>query len=104
MRITQKSAEVADVDTATWVSRSMGTATEAYYTSGQTASQTPGKFFATQGSSTNLNLARRDLATPDEVMRMDGDNLILLRPGANPTVARKVRYYADADFMTLVDR
>ena len=89
---------VADIDTATWVSRSMGTTTEAYYTSGQTTSQTPGKFFATHGSSTNLNLARRDLATPDEVMRMDGDNLILLRPGANPTVARKVRYYVDAEF------
>lgn len=93
---------VADVDTATWVSRSMGTATEAYYTSGQTVSHAPGQFFATHGSSTNLNLARRDLATPDEVMRMDGDSLILLRPGANPTVARKVRYYADAEFRTFL--
>jgi len=84
------------------VSRSMGTTTEAYYTSGQTTTQTPGKVFSTHGNSTNLNLARRDLATPDEVLRMDAGSLILLRPGENPTVALKVRYYVDAEFRGLV--
>ncbi len=93
---------VADIDTATWVSRSMGTATEAYYTSGQTTTHTPGKFFAGQGNSTNLNLARRDLATPDEVMRMNEHQLLLLRPGENPTVATKIRYYSDPEFRGLV--
>jgi type IV secretion system protein VirD4 len=89
---------VADVETATWVSRSLGTATQAYYTSGQTTTSSPGQWSNSYGSSTNLNFAKRDLATPDEVMRIDDDCLILLRPGQNPTVARKVRYYVDREF------
>lgn len=32
---------------------------------------------------------------------MDAGSLILLRPGANPTLARKVRYYVDGEFKEL---
>lgn len=91
---------VADIDTATWVSRSMGAMTEAYYTTGQSKTYADGSWFASYGSSENLNLTLRDLATPDEVMRMDGGHLLLLRPGARPTLARKVRCYADAGFLS----
>jgi type IV secretion system protein VirD4 len=92
---------VADIDTATWVSRSMGVTTEVYDTSGQSTTRAGDKLFSTHGSSTNVNLARRDLLTPDEVMRIDAGSLILLRPGANPTLALKVRYYADPEFKGL---
>lgn len=92
---------VADVETATWVSRSMGVMTEAYYTDGASRTQMPDKVFSSTSSSTNLNLARRDLMTPDEVMRLPGGNLILLRPGAHAALARKVRYYADPEFSGL---
>lgn len=92
---------IADIDTATWVSRSLGVTTQIYSTSGESKSQAGDKLFSTHGSSTNVNLARRDLLTPDEVMRIDTGSLILLRPGANPTLARKVRYYADPEFKGL---
>ncbi|MDB5580653.1 MAG: conjugal transfer protein TraG [Bradyrhizobium sp.] len=91
---------VADVDTATWVSRSMGVSTEAYYTTGHTTGETVSDSggSSSSGDSTTLNLARRDLMTPDEVMRMDGDRLLLLRPGEHPVMARKVQYYEDGEF------
>ena len=57
---------VADVDTASWVSRTIGATTMAYETTGTSVSNTPGKFSATRGASRSLNLTKRDLMTPDE--------------------------------------
>lgn len=36
---------------------------------------------------------------PDEVVRLDSGSLILLQPGANPTLARKLRYDQDEEFI-----
>ena len=41
---------------------------------------------------------RRELLTPDEVMRLDTGLEILLRQGVAPMAAQKVRYYADPEF------
>jgi type IV secretion system protein VirD4 len=89
---------VGDVETATWVSRMLGVTTEAYQTTSQSKSSTFGKLSTTQSRSTNLHLVKRDLMTPDEVMRMGADRMLVLRPGHAPLVGRKVRYYADAEF------
>ena len=56
---------------------------------------------SSSSQSASLNYARRDLLTPDEVMRMHPDHLLLLRPGEAPLFARKVRHYADAEFRSL---
>ena len=53
------------------------------------------------GSFSTLNLSRRDMLTPDEVMRFDADKLLLLRPGEAPLVANKVRYFAEPEFNNL---
>jgi type IV secretion system protein VirD4 len=57
----------------------------------------------THGSSTTLNLTRRDLMTPGEVIRLAAGQLLLLRPGQAPIVARKVVYLRDAEFAGLFD-
>jgi type IV secretion system protein VirD4 len=94
---------VADVDTAAWVSRMLGVGTEAFQTTGSSVSHPPSQWRATHGSSTHLNLTQRPLMTPDEVMRMEGDQLLILRPGQPPIAARKVRYFAEVEFAGLFD-
>jgi type IV secretion system protein VirD4 len=90
---------VSDVETASWVSKSIGATTVAYQTAGSSVSRgSPFSFQTTTSNSTNDHLTRRDLLTPDEVMRLDGSLEILLRQGAAPVAARKVRYYADPEF------
>lgn len=94
---------VSDIDTATWVSRTLGAETQSFVTTGSTVSDAPGQWLANRSYSSNLNLTRRDLLTPDEVMRVSDDELLLLRPGALPLVARKVRYFSDPEFLGLFD-
>lgn len=90
---------VSDVETAGWVSKSIGATTMAYQTAGSSVSRGgPFSIQTTTSNSINNHLTRRDLLTPDEVMRLDANLEILLRPGAAPVAARKVRYYADPEF------
>jgi type IV secretion system protein VirD4 len=95
---------VADVDTATWVSRTIGATTEVYETSGTSQSQPFAHWRATFGASSSTHLARRDLLTPDEVMRLGAGLEILLRQGEAPVIAAKVRHYADPEFRGLFDQ
>jgi len=95
---------VADVETASWVSKSIGATTVAYQTTGTSVSKSPGRFLldqTTTGASTSVHLTRRDLLTPDEVMRLDASLEILLPQGQAPVIARKVRYFADPEFQGL---
>ncbi len=94
---------VADVDTASWVSRSLGSVTESYETTSESITNSPAHLSSTRGTSTSVNLAKRELLTPDEVMRLDGATEILLRQGRRPALARKVRYYEDREFAGLFD-
>lgn len=94
---------VADVDTASWVSRSIGNVTESYETTSESITDSPGHLFSTRGTSTSHNVAKRELLTPDEVMRLDAGTKILLRQGRRPALARKVRYYEDREFAGLYD-
>lgn len=100
---------VADIDTASWVSRTLGVSTEAFYTSGTTDSSGSswggqgGSSQSSSGTSSTLNYAKRDLLTPDEVMRLPDHVMILLRPGRSPLQVSKVRYYAEGEFQGLFD-
>lgn len=92
---------VGDVETASWVSRSMGSGTVAYRTASSGESQSPGPMMFSQTStntSTSDHLVKRELLTPDEVMRLDSSLEILLRQGQAPVAALKVRYYVDPEF------
>src|SRR4051794_20005148 len=93
---------VNDVETAAWVSRTLGATTEAYETTSQNVSY--GKdapFLGTRSEGIATHLVRRDLFTPDEVMRLPSNCMILLRQGSAPILARKVTYYADPEFRGL---
>jgi type IV secretion system protein VirD4 len=95
---------VGDVETASWVSKSIGSMTMAYQTAGTSVSKGPGPFFfpqTTTSTSTAAHLTRRELLTPDEVMRLDSSLEILLLQGQAPVAAQKVRYYADREFAGL---
>ncbi len=88
----------ADIDTATWISRSLGSTTQAYETTSKSNTQSFQNWSPTLGSSANLHLVKRDLMTPGEVMQMSRDHLLLLRPGELPLIVRKVRYFRETEF------
>jgi type IV secretion system protein VirD4 len=92
---------VADVETASWVSKSIGATTMSYQTTGTSTSRGGMQLFETKSSSTSNHLSRRELMTPDEIMRLDSSLEILLRQGAAPAIAAKVRYYDGPEFRGL---
>ena len=92
---------VADVETASWVSKSIGATTMSYQTTGTSTSRGGMQLFETKSTSTTAHLSRRELMTPDEIIRLDSSLEILLRQGEAPVIAAKVRYYDDAAFRGL---
>ena len=94
---------VSDVETAGWVSKSIGSTTVATTYSSATSTANPGHWRRSHGVSTSTQLSRRELLTPDEVMRLDPLLAILLKPGDPPAVVLKLRYYQDAEFRGLFD-
>jgi type IV secretion system protein VirD4 len=100
---------VADIDTAQWVSRTLGVTTETFIAhgtsmnSGSTTSLRGGSSSSGDGESWSEQRVRRDLLTPDEVIRIPDHMLLVLRPGRDPLLAGKVRHYADREFAGLFD-
>ena len=92
---------VADIETAGWVSRSIGATTVAFRTTGTSTSSGWSQTFGSTTTSTTDHLTRRELMTPDEVMRLESHLEILLRQGEAPVIAAKVRYYSDPEFRGL---
>ena len=92
---------VADVETASWVSKSIGATTMSYQTAGTSTSRGAMQMFETKSTSTSTHLSRRELMTPDEIMRLDSTLEILLRQGEAPVIAAKVRYYDGPEFRNL---
>jgi type IV secretion system protein VirD4 len=79
---------VNDIETAELITKSIGKADAQYLT----RSWSEGK------TSTSEHISARDLINADEIMRLPADGMIVLRQGQRPAWARKLRYYADAEF------
>ncbi|MDZ4375682.1 MAG: type IV secretory system conjugative DNA transfer family protein [Phenylobacterium sp.] len=100
---------VADIDTAQWVSRTLGVTTETFIAhgssmnSGTTTSLKGGSSSSGDGESWSEQRVRRDLLTPDEVIRLPDHMMLVLRPGRDPLIAGKIRHYADSEFSGLHD-
>lgn len=94
---------VADVDTAEWVSKSLGATTIATEHVSASVSRAPKSLIATRGNSTSIQLTKRELMTPDEVMRLDPALAILLPQGHPAAITTKVRYYDDPAFTGMFD-
>jgi type IV secretion system protein VirD4 len=72
-----------------------------YQTTGTSTSRGGMQLFETKSASTSTHLSRRELMTPDEIMRLNASLEILLRQGAAPAIAAKVRYYDGPEFRDL---
>jgi type IV secretion system protein VirD4 len=94
---------VADVETASWVSKSIGTTTMTYQTTGTSTSRGGMQLFETKSASVSTHLSRRELMTPDEITRLDSSLEILLRQGEAPVIAAKIRYFDDTAFRNLAN-
>jgi type IV secretion system protein VirD4 len=96
----------ADLETAQWLSRSLGNATVQYETTSSSRS-TPNLLGGAGGGSTSqgtgTHLVARPLLAPDEAMRLPPHAQVLLRPGQPPALVSKLRHYADAEFAGLAD-
>lgn len=95
----------ADLDTAQWLSRSLGNATVEYETASRSRS-TPGLSagsgaHASTSEGTSTHLTARPLLAPDEAMRLPPHVQVLLRSGQPPALAAKLRHHADAEFAGL---
>lgn len=82
---------VNDLETARWVSHSLGANTVTY---------------ATGRASDRSGQARtgRPLLTPEEVLNLPPDQQILLTQTGRPVAARKVQYFRDAEFRGFLGR
>ena len=104
--IVQASAP-ADLETAQWLSQSLGNATVEYETANRSRS-TPGMLagpgaHASMTQGTSSHLVARPLLAPDEAMRLPADRQVLLRPGHAPALVGKLRHFVDAEFQGLAD-
>lgn len=90
---------VNDLATADMLSRTIGHTTIEYETFGPVSIFRDG----IRSESFSSYVAARRLATPDEIMRMNPDDLLLLRQGQHPLVVGKIRYYAEREFVGLYD-
>ena len=93
---------VNDHATADMLSKTIGDTTIEYTTFGSSHA-TSWTQPANRSESSSGHVAARRLATPDEIMRMDQDSLLLLRQGQDPLVVGKIRYYAEREFAGLAD-
>ena len=94
---------VADVETASWVSKSIGATNMTYQTTGTSTSRGGMQLFETKSASVSTHLSRRELMTPDEIMRLDSSLEILLRQGEAPVIAAEIRYFDDPAFRNLAN-
>nr|WP_246195388.1 type IV secretory system conjugative DNA transfer family protein [Paracoccus litorisediminis] len=85
---------VNDLETARWLSQSIGQETTAY----RSVSQKPGEL-----DSLTTSVTGRDLLTPDEIMQLPPEAQLLRIQSQPITAARKLRYYADPEFSGLFE-
>ncbi len=91
---------VNDIETASLIARTIGRMDEHHVTQSWSSPSMPWKSVP---STSSEHVVGRDLITPDEIMRLPGETMILLAQGQRPALARKIRYYADPEFRDLFD-
>ena len=94
---------VNDHATADMLSRTIGDTTLEYATLSTSRGTGWGDNRAGPSESVSTHVTARRLVTPDEIMRMPTDTLLLLRQGERPLWAGKVRYYDQREFAGLFD-
>lgn len=85
------------------LSRTIGDTTIEYDTVSTSRGTGWGDNRAGPSESISGHVSARRLATPDEIMRMRPDQLLLLRQGEHPLAVEKIRYYDQREFVGLFD-
>jgi type IV secretion system protein VirD4 len=94
---------VNDHATADMLSRTIGDTTLEYDTVSTSRGTGWGENRAGPSESVSAHVTARRLATPDEIMRMRPDQVLLLRQGEHPLAVEKIRYYDQREFAGLFD-
>jgi type IV secretion system protein VirD4 len=94
---------VNDHATADMLSRTIGDTTIEYDTVSTSRGSGWGDNRAGPPKSISGHVSARRLGTPDEIMRMQLDQLLLLRQGEHPLAAEKIRYCDQREFAGLFD-
>ena len=94
---------VNDLQTAKWLSELVGETTVPYQTQSRSRSFQPFTASWSTSRTTAGHLIGRRLLTPDEVLRLDPDLMLLKLQGRRPLLARKLRYHQDPEFKGLFD-
>ncbi len=94
---------VNDHATADMLSRTIGDTTLEYDTVSTSRGTGWGENRACPSESVSAHVTARRLATPDEIMRMRPDQVLLLRQGEHPLAVEKIRYYDQREFAGLFD-
>ncbi len=93
---------VNDFDTADMLSKTMGRETITYDTEGRSEKDVVVKDPERSVSKTQ-HLAARNLMDPNEIMKLAPDTLLLMRVGENPLIVKKLRYFAEKEFVGMFD-
>jgi type IV secretion system protein VirD4 len=54
--------------------------------------------------STTQHLAARNLMDPNEIMKLEPRDMLLMMVGKNPLILRKIRYFEEKEFAGLHDQ
>jgi type IV secretion system protein VirD4 len=94
---------VNDYETAEILSKTMGKTTVQYATQGE--SEKTSIFDGRDHSvSTTQHLAARNLMDPNEIMKLEPRDMLLMMVGKNPLILRKIRYFEEKEFAGLHDQ
>lgn len=95
----------SDVDTAKYISESLGQYTQSIESQSHSRNHSPtaGPAGGTSSSSTSHSHIARALLTPDEVMRLDVTKAIVLIKHKAPIMATKINYLTDPEYVGLAD-
>jgi type IV secretion system protein VirD4 len=92
---------VNDYETAEMLSKTMGKTTIQYETQGE--SRGANLFDYDRSISTTQHIAARNLMDPNEIMKLEPRDMLLMMVGKNPLILRKIRYFEEREFTGLYD-
>jgi type IV secretion system protein VirD4 len=92
---------VNDYETAEMLSKTMGKTTIQYETYGE--SRGANLLDYDRSVSTSQHLAARNLMDPDEIMKLEPREMLLMMVGKDPLILQKIRYFDEREFAGLYD-
>src|SRR5690606_18190300 len=94
----------SDVDTADYISKSLGKLTVEYQTANSSSGSSIGTGVSSNsGAGSSQQFTGRELMTADEIMRLPKDVAIVQVQGEAPHLLRRLNYLTDPEYAGLFD-